>query len=426
MIGTRADVLVIGGGAIGVCTAHFLTERGRSVTLIDRGDLRQGDVDASSYGNAGMVVPSHSVPLAEPGVIGQGLRYLLDPKSPFYIKPRLEPALWRWLWHFRRACRPERVARAAPLLRQMHLEGGRLYAEFDRLLAGHGGGFSFGQRGRLLLCRTGVGLERAAAEGEAMRALGLDVEVVDADGLKRIEPRVELQCAGGLYYPQDAHLDPARFVAALARDLDRRGVSIHAGCELQTLAMRAGRVTAVETSRGRFVAEEVVVASGAWTAQVGAMLGLRWPIQPAKGYSVTVAAPDQFPRVPLMLTEAKVAVTPMGDSLRFAGTFELAGMDLTINERRVQALRRSVADYAPAYEPERLETREVWRGLRPCTPDGLPLMGRPPGWQNLTVAAGHASIGISLAPASGRIAACMVDREAPDADVELLRADRFG
>jgi D-amino-acid dehydrogenase len=391
-----------------------------------------------------MIVPSHSVPLAEPGIIGQGLRYLLDPESPFYIKPRWDRDLWRWLWHFRKACRPERAHRAMPLLRDMHLEGCRLYAQFDRMLdrsggqgsgldGGNSGGggkqgsaFSFGQRGRLLLCRTGQGLERVAAEGEAMSALGLQVEVLDAAGLNRIEPNVDLDCSGGLFYPQDAHLDPARFVAVLAGDLELRGVSLHPDCEVLGFTTSGSRVTSVQTNRGDFAATEVVIATGSWSAQVGALLGLNLPIQPAKGYSVTVEAPAQCPAVPLMLTEAKVALTPMGDSLRFAGTFELAGMDMTINRRRLEGMRRSVAEYVPAYAADRLQTREVWRGLRPCTPDGLPLMGRPTSYENLTVAVGHASVGMSLAPASGRITACIVNGEDPGVDVELLRADRFG
>ena len=422
---TRAtDVLIIGAGAVGLCAAHFLTSKGRSVTLIDRGDVVHGHSDACSYGNAGMIVPSHSQPLAEPGIIAQGLRYLLDAESPFYIKPRLDLALWRWLWHFRKACSEAEVRRAAPLLRDLHLESCRHYAEFNGLLGE--GAFSFGQCGRLLLCRTGQGLQKSVAEGEAMKALELEVEVLDDAGLSRIEPNVEFDCAGGVFYPQDGHLDPARFVSAFATDLEKRGAQLQSQCELLGFGISGSRVTAVRTTRGDFTADEVVVAAGSWSPEVGTLLHLDLPIQPAKGYSATVMAPEQVPRVPLMLTEAKVAVTPMGGNLRFAGTFELAGMDRSINRRRVEAMRRSVGDYVPAYSPDKLTTAEIWRGMRPCTPDGMPFLGRATKYGNVTVAAGHASVGMSLAPASGRIVACLIEGEDPGVDIELMRVDRFG
>jgi len=367
-------------------------------------------------------VPSHSVPLAEPGVIGQGLKWMLDPESPFYIKLRWDRAQWRWLWQFRRACRLEQVRRAMPLLRDLHLESLRLYAELD---AAGELEFGFERRGRLLVCKSARGLEGAVEEGRHMRELGLQVEILDADGVQEVEPGVSFDCVGGVFYPQDAHLDPALFVRALADRVKSHGGEIHPATEVLGFVKEGGAIRAIETTRGTFVADEVVLASGSWAPELGRTLGLELPIQPAKGYSVTVARPPRCPETPFMLTEAKVAVTPMGESLRFAGTLELAGMDLSINQRRVDALLRAIRDYVPEYDPEQFEVREIWRGLRPCTPDGLPLMGRPQNFDNLTVAAGHASIGMSLAPVSGQLVSRLVERQEPGVDISLLRVERF-
>ena len=414
----QVDVAIIGGGAVGMCAAHYLCAQGRQVVVLEQGEVGSG----SSHGNAGMIVPSHSVPLAEPGVIGQGLKWMLDPESPFYIKLRWDMALLGWLWRFRRACSAAQVQRAMPLLRDLHLESLRLYGELDALEELE---FGFARRGRLLLCRSAGGLQGAERESQHMRDIGLEVEILDARGVQQLEPSVNFACAGGVFYPQDAHLDPARFVRALATYVDKRGGEILTSTEVLNLARSGRSIRVVETTRGDFAAAEVVLASGSWSPDLVRALGIKLPIQPAKGYSVTVARPLRCPTIPFMLTEARVAVTPMGETLRFAGTLELAGMDFSINQRRVDALLRAIPAYVPDYDPEQFEVIEIWRGLRPCTPDGLPFLGRVRAYDNLTVATGHASVGMSLAPASGELVARLVEREEPGIDASLLRVERF-
>jgi D-amino-acid dehydrogenase len=412
----QVDVLVIGGGVVGVCTAHFLSARGRRVTVIEKGEVCSG----SSYGNAGLVVPSHSVPLAEPGVIAQGMRWMFDPESPFYIQWRWDREFLSWLWRFRRACSQQHVERATPLLRDLHLESLRLYRELAQGLD-----FGFGQRGRMLVCRSEEGLEKIAQEARHMQEIGLEAEVLDAEGVRRRMPEVRLDCAGGAFYAQDAHLDPARFVRGLAAQVEKQGAQIWTDTEVLGFAREGKRIKAVETTRGDFAPSEVVLAGGSWSGELGRELGMRLPIQAAKGYSVTVARPSPCPEVPFMLTEARVAITPLGDKLRFAGTLELAGMDLSVNRRRVAAILKAVPRYVPEWDPAQFELGEIWRGLRPCTPDGLPILGRAPGWDNLTVAAGHAMVGLSLGPVTGRLAAALVCREETDFDLSLLAVGRF-
>ena len=413
----QTDVLVIGGGVVGICTAHFLREQGREVTVVEKDEVCAG----SSYGNAGLIVPSHSVPLAEPGVIAQGLRWMFDPDSPFYIKWRWDRDLVAWLWQFRKASTMRRVRQAMPLLRDMHLESFRLYealaAELD---------FAFGHEGRLLLCKTEQGMESVHEEAELMQEIGIEVEMVDAQQAQECAEVVELDCVGGAFYVQDAHLDPARLVRALAARCVKRGVQLNEKTEVLGFGKQGRRIQVVETTCGDFAADEVVLCSGAWSPGVGRGLGLSLPVQPAKGYSVTVRKPDPCPEVPLMLVEARVGTTPMGDKLRFAGTLELAGMDTSINRRRVAAIVNAVPRYVPAWTSDALELIEVWRGLRPCTPDGLPFLGRPRDYDNLTVAAGHAMIGVSLGAVTGAVTACVVQGEEPGFDLSLCNVDRFG
>jgi len=412
------DVLIIGAGVIGVCSAWFLHQAGARVVLLDRGQVCSG----SSYGNAGLIVPSHSVPLAEPAALAHGLRWLFRPDSPFYIKPRLDAELLRWLWRFYRSATPARVERAIPMLRDLHMASRTLYGEF----AASGLDFGYGECGRVLVCDTASGLAAAVEEGEHMRSAGLVVEELDVAGVSRALGEVPVECVGGVVYPQDAHVDPARFVRCLARQAQNAGVEIIESAEVLRIDSRSRAATLVDTTRGAFRPAHLVLAAGAWSPPLAAGLGLDLPIQPAKGYSIEIEAPPDAPAVPFMLTEAKVGVTPLGQGrLRFAGTLELAGLDLSINRRRVDAIMRAVPRYLPTWDPAGFHVHEVWRGLRPCTPDGLAILGRPRAWDNVVLAAGHAMIGMSLGPVTGQLAARIVCGDPPEFDLGLLDPDRF-
>ena len=413
----QAEVVIIGAGAIGVCTAHYISKSTRRIVVVERGEVCAG----CSYGNAGMLVPSHCVPLAEPKAVSQGFRWMFSPESPFYIKPRLDRELISWLWRFLRAANPRQVQAAMPLIRDLSLESLRLFEDLA-------GSFDFGLRcnGAVYLCRTESGLESLVRESLHLSEVGIQIEILTPDEIQALQPDVRFDVVGGVRYPQDGHLDPARFVTGLASRLIDDGVDIRTQTEVLGFEfIDDARLSVVRTTKGDILASEVVLAGGAWSPSLTEYLDLHLPIQPAKGYSVTVKKPEKAPGLPLMLTEARVGVNPMADTLRFAGTLELAGLDLTINPRRVQAILDAFPRYLPDLDPEVLDLVEVWRGLRPCTPDGLPFLGRSLSHPNLTVAAGHAMIGISLAPATGRIAADVVLGESSGFDLSLMKVDRF-
>jgi D-amino-acid dehydrogenase len=386
------------------------------VTVVEQGEVAAG----SSYGNAGLVVPSHSIPLAAPGVLRKGLAWLADPESPFYIKPRPDPALLRWLWRFRGACTAAHVQRALPLLRDLSYASLALFRE---LAAADGLDFGFRQDGVLAVYRTPAGLAEGLHEAEVLTGAGLPAKGLDAAAARALEPALAPRVVGGVLFGDDAHLVPDRFVRGLARAAASAGVRFRTQTEVLGFRTTGRRVVAVETTRGDLTPDQVVLAAGAWSAAVAHGLGLRLPIQPAKGYSVTYERPPDSPRLPLVCGEARVAITPMDDTLRFAGTLELAGLDFSINRRRVGAIVRGAGGYLAGGAPPTV--REIWRGLRPCTPDGLPIIGRPASIANVIVASGHAMIGVSLGPVTGKLVAQLVTGEPPLADLTLLRPDRF-
>ena len=414
----KTDVLIIGGGAVGVCAAYYLHEAGFRVMLVDRGEIGSG----ASHGNMGLVVPSHSVPLAAPGVVAQGLKWMFRPDSPFYIKPRPDPSLIRWLWAFWKASSEHRMRRAIPLIRDLSLQSLSLFDSLDEL---EGVEFDFHRRGVLALFRTPEGMEEGEEELGLLSSFGLEIDELTPDGLAEALPGLELNALGGLHFRQDAHLTPGKFVRSLAAYLEREGVDARSGKEVTGFTKEKGRITVAHTNRGDVAAGEVVLTAGSWSAALGRLAGVRLPIQPAKGYSVTIRRPAEWPEQPFMLSESRVAVTPMGDTLRIGGTLELAGMDMTINQRRVDAILRAVPRYLPAFEVGAHEVVETWCGLRPCTPDGLPFLGRAPAIPNLIVAAGHAMIGVSLGPVTGKLIRQVMAGERTDIDLDLLAVDRF-
>ena len=414
---TNTDVLVIGGGAIGVCSAYYLNQAGRSVTLIERGDICSG----SSYGNAGLIVPSHSIPLAAPGVIAKGLKWMLNPESPFYIKLRFDRQLISWLWKFRKACSETQMRRAIPVIRELNFASLRLY---DELAGIEDLDFGYEKRGMAIIFRTEKGFQDGIKEARLMEKNGIETRVLkeqDVDDMAN----TETSAVGGVYYPQDAHINPHRYVQGLADYAAEKGVDVRTSTEVLAFESSGGRVNSIKTTRGDFSAEEIVLAGGTWSGEIAKNLGINLLIQPAKGYSGTFKRTADCPDIPFGLAESKVVLTPMGDTMRIAGTLELAGLDQSVNMRRVQAVLKSIPAYFPEIDSDALELLEIWRGLRPCTPDGLPYLGRSQQYDNLTIAAGHAMIGMSLSPITGKLVSQIVTREKPQIDLTPFRIERF-
>ena len=388
--------------------------------MLDRDPSRK---ESCSDENSGMMVPSHFIPLAAPGVVGQGIRWMFNPKSPFSLRPRLDLELWRWCWNFFRSSNERNVRKYRQLLADMSLESRRLMigicAELDVDIV---------KRGLVMYCRTRKGLDDEAAVAEMAKLVGVEAEVCGPERIREIDPDATMNVVGGVWFPQDCHLDPGRLMDALRKDIFRLG-----GRFLDAEAVRflreGQKVTRVLTAEGEELsADQVVLACGAWTPELAREFGLRLPMQGGKGYSMTLRNPVEHPRVCSLLKEGRVAVTPMGGNLRVAGTMEVCGRDLSVNPLRVQGIIESFCQFFPAFKPEHFEGIERWVGLRPCTPDGMPYIGLLPDTDNVIVATGHSMIGLSLGPVTGQIVARQlgVKDEGPALDVRLLEPQRFG
>ncbi len=413
-------VLIVGAGVIGLSSAYYCLRHGLRVTIIDRA---AEDRNGCSFGNAGMIVPSHFVPLAAPGMVALGLKMMWSPESPFYIKPRLRLDLLRWCYRFWRSAKKAHVDRAGPVLRDLHLASRACYEELADLA---GNAFGLEKRGLLMLCKTQHTLDEEARGAEHARQLGIPAEVLDTRQTAALDPNVRMDIAGAVYYPKDCQLVPQALMAWLLAEVKKMGGNLVWQAEVTGWRRQDRQIEAVQTSRGDYAADEFVLCGGSWSTNLAKGLGLRLPLQAGKGYSLTLKEPRQLPKICAIFAEARVAATPMGQALRFGGTMEIAGLDETINRRRVQGIIKSIPQYYPEFKESDFLGVEPWCGLRPCSPDGLPYLGRTGGWDNLVIAAGHSMMGVSLGPITGKIAAGILGEENLRMDLAILKPDRFG
>jgi len=413
-------VVIIGGGIIGLCTAYYCLKRGHSVTIVERGGP---DHDCCSLGNAGMVVPSHFVPLASPGVVGVGIRMMFRRTSSFSIQPQLNLDLLRWLWRFYRSANAKHVEESAPLLRDLHLASRNCFEDLETEI----GDFGLARNGLLMLCATERALEEERKLAEAAKKLNMPAEVLNPDETCGVEPNLRMSVASSVHFPMDCHLSPNRLMHALTHAVEEGGGQFIWSSGDSELKSVGDRIGSASTAAGAIIGDAFVVSAGSWSPQIIRPLGLRLPIQAGKGYSfdIPVSGALSSVRTCAILTEARVAVTPMDSSLRFAGTLELSGLDMRPNPHKVRGIMGSIPRYFPDFKARGFEGLPVWTGLRPCSPDGLPYIGRFQRFENVYAATGHAMMGVSLGPITGRLIAEMVSDENPSIDVTKLSPDRF-
>ncbi|HEY6942362.1 NAD(P)/FAD-dependent oxidoreductase [Dokdonella sp.] len=416
MTARPSDVVILGGGVIGLACAYYLLHEGRSVTVLEQGSAGC----ASSHGNCGTLTPSHAGPLAAPGTIAQALRWLFRPDAPLRIRPRPDPELVRWLLAFARRCNGHdwiAAARAkAPLLLRSRalveelVRRERLDCEFEAI-------------GTLSVFRDEAHFARARGMAERLVGLGIAVEALDAAATLAREPALKPAIAGALFHPGDASLRPDRYVAELARIVRAAGGRIEEGARVDGFVLDGSRIAEVVASNGRHAGRDVVLALGAWSPLLARRLGLRIPIQPGKGYSITYSRPAACPRVPMTLKEPSVCVTAWGSGYRLGSTMEFAGYDDRLTRVRLDALKRGAAAFLR--EPEGAEVVEEWYGWRPMVPDDLPVIGRAPGIDNLVVATGHGMLGVTMSAGTGVLVSEIVADRPPSLDPAPFTPARF-
>jgi D-amino-acid dehydrogenase len=411
------SAVVVGSGVIGTACAYYLMRSGWKVSLIDRGRLAGG----SSHANCGFVCTSHVLPLAEPGMVGKALKSLLRRNSPFAIKPRLDPALWSWLVHFARRCNERDMIEAGRGIQPLLLSSLELYRE---LVEREALDCEFQERGMLFAYRSKDEMESYAATDRVMSdVFHCPARRLDPDELVAFEPALKPGLAGGWYYHDDAHLRPDKLMRAWHSVLLAGGATTRAHCPLRGFNEQNGRATSARSEQGELAADVFIIATGAWTPMLNDQLGCKVPIQPGKGYSLTMPRPSVAPEIPLIFPETRVAVTPFQTGYRLGSTMEFAGYDESIRPERLQLLKDGAEPYLrePYCEP----VEEKWFGWRPMTYDSLPIIDRTPKYENVFIAAGHNMLGLSMAPATGKLVAEIVNGSAPHVDPQPYRVGRF-
>lgn len=413
-------VLVIGGGIMGLSSALYLRQAGWDVTVLDKGDFS----DNCSYGNAGYICPSHFIPLATPGNVRKGLRWMWNSRSPFYVQPRLNTSLFRWGYRFLQSARPEKVANAAIPLRDIALLSQAEYAAWQ---TAPGLSFSYEHKGLLEIFQTEEGAAHAQHTLKQAEELGLEgTRLLSREELQALEPQTRIEAAGALFFACDAHCYPNRLMQQLRAYLEASGVELVPGAEVRGFDLANGRVARAYSGDRVFEADEWVLATGSWSEAIAAKLSLRIPVMPGRGYSLTLEDPAYRINYPSILVEGRVALTPMdGNKTRFGGTMEITSHRTPPRMNRVQGILDSVKRYFPDFRIPFPAADKIWNGYRPCSPDGLPYIGRVNQIRNLTIATGHAMLGLSLGAGTGKLVAEIIGGQPLSMDTTPFAPDRF-
>ena len=411
------SIIIIGGGIVGLCTAYYLQKEGHEVTVIDKSDLSNG----ASFVNAGYITPSHIIPLAAPGMIFKGIKWMFDSSSPFYVKPRFDIDFFKWSWYFNKASTQAKVEKAIPVIKHIYLLSRDLFESMKA--SGDLGDFQLERKGLLMLYKTNVAAEEEMKVAEKAKQLGLEVKFLNNQQLNAIEPNVIIDAKGAIHYECDGHMTPTEFMPKMIDFLQLNGVVIKTNEEVLDLSVSNDRIQQLVTSKATYVADEVVLAAGSWSGTLSKKLNIKLPIQAGKGYRINVERTTGI-AMPAILLEAKVAVTPMKGFTRFAGTMEFSGINATIRKERVQAIAKAANHFYPGMEINATEIDKAKSGMRPVSPDGLPYIGRCPQIQNLTFATGHAMMGWSLGPATGKLVTEVVNGKKTSMDISPFAPSR--
>jgi D-amino-acid dehydrogenase len=413
-----SKAIIIGGGVIGLFSAYYLHKSGWEVDILDQGDL----TDNCSHGNAGMVTPSHFVPLASPGMIEQGIRWMFDSKSPFYVKPSLNKDLIGWGLKFMKSATKKHVDRSAGGLRDISLYSSKLYHEFEK---DSGLNFDLTDNGILMLFKSHKVEEEERHMIEQATNLGLDAQYLTPEETQKLQPEIELDILGAVHYHCDSHMSPNKLMKLLVKYLEDTGVRILRHTEVTRINHDGGKISSVSTKDKDFTGDKYLIAGGSWSPGIAKLAGLSIPLMPGKGYSFMVNNPVKKMTVPSILCEARVAITPMNGGIRFGGTMEIGKINDRVNMNRVKGIVESVPKYFPDFKLAVPDEKDVWFGFRPCSPDGLPYIGVTKKYSNLAIATGHAMIGLGLAPATGKIIADVFNDGKPAIEVGLFNPDRY-
>lgn len=412
------QVTIIGGGVIGLCSAYYLQQAGYDVSVIEKNNFAEG----CSFGNMGYISPSHFVPLATPGIVSQGIRWMTSSSSPFYIKPQLNLDLLKWGLAFYKKANAKNVEDNAPHLNNLLQLSRELITDLHKQLNADIG---LTERGCLMLWknpRTGDHEKHLADQAEKF---GLRTTIYSPGEVQTLEPDAEVDVAGGVLYEDDCHLDPRKLMESLHAYLHKAGVKLQSQTTVDSFETRNGKINAVITNNGKFNCEELVIANGSWMGLLAKKLGINMLMQPGKGYSITYVDLEKNLHYPSILVDDRTATTPINRWLRIGGTMELSGHSDNIMEPRVSAIHSAFHKYYPSMKLPLPNKGNTWFGYRPVTPDGMPYIGRHTKYRNLAFAGGHAMLGVSAATGTGRLVTEIIQQAEPSIEITAFAPGRF-
>lgn len=389
----KADVIVVGGGVVGVSAAYFAASAGADVLIIEKGEIGSGATTAS----AGLIVPDMCFPFPNPENIRRGLRSLLDSESALRLWPRLDPGFMGWLFGFlKNGWSPRKLQQSVLTMIGLHQEAEIINQELAKI---GGSCYQYKRNGLLNVYLTEQVFHHGLNDAEDLDKLGVRSLVYRSSAVRDLEPSLKPSVIGGILYPDDSQVEPVEFMKWLAEQCLARGVRLKSQTEVYGFRANARRVTSVETTAGEFVGEQIILAPGAWLGKLAKLLGGYIPMEGAKGYNLTFPRTEFTPTRPMILEDKYVAVSPYAEQLKLTSCLDLDGLDLTLSGPRLARISKFADLYlsGPGLPPP----IEVRRGLRPCTMDGLPALGRLHPWSNVLVASGHDQKGLTLGPLAG-------------------------
>lgn len=412
-------IIIVGGGINGLCAAYYLQKKNHyNITVIDKGDISNN----CSFGNMGFLSPSHFIPLASPGIISEGLKYMLSSSSPFYIKPQLNLPFIQWALQFYRHSTQSMVEKNSGHLSELLNLSRRLMNEIKDDI---GDVFDMQEIGCMMMCHSQKAFEEELKVADAAKKFNLEVEIFNREELQKQEPDVELDIYGAVLFKDDAHIHPGKFMHAMKSFLESNGVQFQLNTTVSGFKKHHKKVQSVITDKGLFSADEIILAAGSWLPEVARMAGIHLLLQGGKGYSYTYDHVEKNIRYPAILVDGRCAVTPWNHSLRIGGTMEFSGNNNKVLVKRMEGIYNSVKTFYPGLKIDFPPKEQIWTGLRPVSPDGLPYIGKTESYDNLLISGGNAMLGISEGAAAGQIISDILENRSTPIDISAFKVERF-
>jgi D-amino-acid dehydrogenase len=409
-------IVIVGAGVIGMMTAKMLSRKGHDITVIDE----SMGLDGCSFGNAGIICPSHFIPLASPGVVYQAIKWNLRKNSPFYLKPRINSSFLQWGYHFLKSTSHKKSEKNSLALNKLLRLSRELFVELKQSTTEYIG---FEEKGCLMLFKTESQRNKELALAKRANSLGLNTEILSAQEVSDMELEMGPKVLGAVHFLDDCHLNPKKLMKGLRTQNENAGIKISFGQKLEKIEEQNNKVVAVITNRERIPADMIIVCAGAYSKELLKSTGFNLLLEPGRGYSLTYDKQSAKMKYPAILLEENIAVTPVDDGFRIAGTMEIAGFNHAVSQSKVKSILKGAARY---YEKmENLSPENLWTGFRPCSPDGLPYIGTHPRLSNLIVATGHSMLGIALSTGTAFLLSQIVSGEKTEIDTSAFSPSRF-